>query len=210
MDLHNLLAFLLCAVALTVVPGPDIIFVTTQSLTNGRTSGIFTAMGMCTGVIIHATLAAVGLSAVLRQSAVAFAIVKYAGAAYMFYLAFDAFRSACRAPRATEAKAPVPARTFPSLYRQGFLMNILNPKVALFFLTLLPQFVTVRGWPNYLQMIVLGGVFMVQALIIFSLVAVCSGFVGEKLLHKPGMGRITAIAKGVIFALIGLFLLLGA
>ncbi|WP_400163353.1 LysE family translocator [Brevibacillus sp. TJ4] len=204
MDLSLTLSFLAVAVLLTLAPGPDILFVIAQSISNGRKAGILTALGLASGVIVHTLAAALGITAVLYNSAFAFQLIKYAGALYLLYLAYQAIRDG-----ATPLTAAAPVRQKGiQLYRTGVLMNILNPKVSLFFLALLPQFVTHGTGNEPLQMMLLGVIFMVQAIVVFSLVALFAGQVGSKLMARPKVGKYVNYGKAVLYAAIGLRLAL--
>lgn len=205
MLLTNLLAFVFASILLTLAPGPDILYVAAQSISSGKRAGIITALGLCTGLIFHTTAAAFGISELFRHSPLAFNLVKYAGAAYLFWLAWQAFREKSGVP-GLEA---VPEKSNHSLYRQGILMNLLNPKVALFFLAFLPQFVTPGDVNISLQMLILGVVFIIQAIIVFSLVSVLSGYIGNFLSRNESASRYISIAKGIIFILIGLKIAFG-
>lgn len=130
MDIVSITSFLGVAALLTVMPGPDNLFVLAQSISNGRYAGISTSLGLCTGLLGHIAAATLGLSAVIYQSALAFAIVKYAGAAYLLYLAYKTF-TAKDSALAVENKEAVEYKV---LYKKGVIMNLLNPKVSLFFL----------------------------------------------------------------------------
>jgi threonine/homoserine/homoserine lactone efflux protein len=193
-------SFLLVAILLTLAPGPDILFVMAQSMSNGKKAGMATALGLCSGIAVHTTTAALGISAILYQSNVAFQMVKYAGAVYLLYMAWQAFKEGDTPLTANKAEK----RSFASLYRKGILMNVLNPKVSLFFLALLPQFVSTKAGNPVLQMIVLGFVFMVQAIVIFSLVSLFAGSIGQKLHQYPNMNRYINRGKAGLFALIGI------
>jgi len=200
MEISSLLSFIIVSMLLTLAPGPDIVYVITQSITTGKKAGIATSLGLCTGLIVHTTAAAFGISQIFRHSELAFNVLKYAGAIYMFYLAWQAFREKNTSITSVNA---VDRKTI-SLYRQGILMNILNPKVALFFLAFLPQFVNIGAGNVWGQMVLLGLVFIFQALIIFSLVAVFAGIFGKKLLNNPKISKYISYAKGSIFIIIGL------
>ena len=180
----TLLYFLGASVALTIAPGPDNIFVLTQGVARGRKSAVITALGMCSGISVHTTAAAFGISAVYYSSVVAFNLVKYAGAAYLLYLACKTLkeRSAVRLSAASDS-GPM------ALFRRGFIMNVLNPKVAMFFLAFLPQFVTADTRYFPLRMLLLGFIFMAQAVIIFSLIGFFSGSIGSFILARPGIAR---------------------
>lgn len=204
MDLSLTLSFLAVSVLLTLAPGPDILFVAAQSVSHGRKAGILTALGLASGVIVHTLAAALGITAVLYNSAFAFQLIKYAGAVYLLYLAYQAIREGASP---LTAAAPVKQKGF-QLYRTGILMNVLNPKVSLFFLALLPQFVTHGTGDEPVQMMLLGVIFMVQAILVFSLVAVFAGLVGSKLLARPQTGKYVNYGKAVLYAAIGLRLAL--
>lgn len=206
MTLTTLLLFLGASVALTVAPGPDNIFVVTQGLARGRRAAIVTAWGMCSGVTVHTLAAAAGISALFYSSALAFQVVKYAGAAYLLFLAWKMLSEKGTLAIGDSGAAAGP--TLAALYRRGFIMNVLNPKVALFFLAFLPQF-TVREAGNVpLQMALLGFVFMAQALVIFTLIGFFSGSVGGWIQRRPAAGRYFTWLAGGIFALLGLRLAL--
>lgn len=203
MTFYTLFAFLCASVALTVSPGPDNIFVITQGITRGRKAAIVTALGMCSGISIHTTAAAFGISAIFYSSAVAFNLVKYAGAGYLLYLAFKTIRNS-----GSIALAPTESLPAGALFRRGFIMNVLNPKVALFFLAFLPQFVNPLSGGLPLQMILLGAVFMLQAVVIFSLIGWFSGTIGRQLLSKPHIAKYFDRLTAGVFASLGLKLAL--
>ncbi len=192
--------------ALTIVPGPDNILVVTQGVARGRRAAVVTAWGMCSGITVHTLAAAAGISALFYSSAVAFRVVKYAGALYLLYLAWKMLRERDALTISVTGAGFAPSLS--ALYRRGFIMNVLNPKVALFFLAFLPQF-TVREAGNVpLQMALLGFVFMAQALVIFTLIGLFSGTVGVWLRQRPGAGCYLTRLAGGIFALLGLRLAL--
>lgn len=204
MELSQVIYFITVSMMLTLLPGPDILFVITQSISQGRKAGIATALGLCSGVTVHTLAAAFGISAILQQSAVVFQIVKYAGACYLLYLAWQAVREG----KTALAAESVPKQSLSSLYKRGILMNVLNPKVSLFFLAFLPQFVTPEAGNTSLQMIFLGFVFMIQSVLIFTVVAVFSGSFGRKLFDNPRVSRYVNIFKASLFAIIGIRLAL--
>ena len=203
MPLYTILAFLGASMALTIAPGPDNIFVMTQGIARGRRPAIVTALGMCSGVSVHTTAAAFGISAVFYSSAVAFTVVKWAGAAYLLHLAFRTMkeRSAIRLSAAEELPAA-------ALFRRGFIMNVLNPKVAMFFLAFLPQFVSPAAGHVPLQMLLLGLIFMVQAVVLFCLIGYFAGSIGSFILARPRIARYFDWLTAGVFASLGVRLAL--
>lgn len=194
----TLLYFLGASVALTIAPGPDNIFVLTQGIARGRKPAIVTALGMCSGISIHTTAAAFGISAVFYSSVVAFNAVKYAGAAYLLYLACKTLKE-----RSGVKNSSPDLRNATALFKRGFIMNVLNPKVAMFFLAFLPQFVSPTTSYFTLQMLLLGLIFMAQAVIIFCLIGYFSGSIGSFILSRP------SVAKYFGWLTAGVFLSLG-
>ena len=200
MDVLSIISFLGVAVLLTLMPGPDNLFILAQSISNGKNAGISTALGLCTGLIVHITAATLGISAIIYQSALGFAIFKYVGAAYLLFLAYKAFREK-DSSFSIENKS---YSEYKSLYKKGILMNILNPKVSLFFLAFLPQFINYSSGNITLQMLIYGVVFLIQTLIIFTLISLFAGKIGD-LLHKNHLiSKKINFIQGSIFTLIGL------
>lgn len=218
MDLGVWLAFFGAALLLAVMPGPDILFVAAQSATVSRRDGAAVALGLCTGLFGHITAAALGVSAVVYSHEAAFIAVKWLGAAYLFYLAFLAVRSAVRPPSGEDdgedagngdgAVASRQPGSFGRMYRRGILMNLLNPKVSLFFVALLPQFVIKDGFPVPVQMILLGLTFLAASLIVFLTVAFTAGSIGRKFIRGAARHRATAWVQAVIYAGLGAQLIL--
>lgn len=200
MEVIVVLSFLGTAIFLTLMPGPDILFVIAQSISQNKKAGITTALGLCSGLVIHISAATLGISAVIYQSALAFAIVKYAGAAYLLFLAWQSFRER----ESDFAIGKQNSLNYKSLYKKGILMNILNPKVSLFFLALLPQFVDKTMGHVSIQMLILGIIFMVQALIIFIAVSVFSDKIRNLLLRKTFIAKRMNVIKGSLLGFIGL------
>lgn len=200
MELVTIISFLGASVLLTLAPGPDILYVMTQSITQDKKAGIFTAFGLCSGVFIHTTAAAIGISAILYSSTAIFNGVKLIGASYLLYLAYKEFRSKSEESAILKGEA----LEYSKLYKKGVLMNVLNPKVALFFLALLPQFINENGINAGAQMMILGIIFMIQAFIIFSLISFFSGTIGDKLLKNRKIASKFNFIKGTVYAFIGI------
>lgn len=164
----NLWGFISAAVLLTLLPGPDILFVITQAITRGKKAGVVFAAGLCTGLIAHVAAVSLGISVLLMSSPLAFTILKFTGAAYLLYLGIKAFLTR----RQSHFDLSVSGAVSGKLYRKGILMNVLNPKVILFFLAFFPQFVDKSVENPIPQILVLGLIFMLQAFLIFSVVAI--------------------------------------
>lgn len=200
MDLMNVFYFLLASVALTLMPGPDILFVATQSMVQGKKGGIMTALGLCIGLLAHTTAATIGISAMIYHSALAFQILKYSGAAYLLFLAWQSLQSTGSAP----LKQNLPMKSLFSLYKRGIWMNLLNPKVSIFFLAFLPQFVSPQSGFVSLQLMGFGILFIIQALVIFSLVSVGAGYLGEKYFQSIIRSRSVHWIEAIIYTVLGL------
>ncbi|MED4301280.1 LysE family translocator [Geobacillus stearothermophilus] len=200
MDFALTMSFLGVAILLTLMPGPDILFVITQSISQDKKAGIATALGLCSGLIVHITAATLGISTIIYQSALAFTVIKYTGAAYLLYLAWQSFKEK-ETGFAFNHNKPF---KYPSLYKKGILMNLLNPKVSLFFLALLPQFVNKSMGHITLQMFILGIIFLVQALVIFIAVSVFSEKLRHVLLTNSFIAKRMNIVKGLLLGLIGI------
>lgn len=199
----NLWGFVSAAVLLTLMPGPDILFVITQSITRGRRAGIVFAAGLCTGLIAHVTAVSLGVSVLLMSSPVAFTILKFAGAAYLIYLGVKAFL----ARHENHFDLNTTGAASGKLYRKGILMNILNPKVILFFLAFFPQFIN-KGIENPIpQMLLLGAIFMVQAFLIFSTVAFLADRLARRLMQNARIALGVNIAEALIYCAIGISIL---
>lgn len=154
-DLHFWLLFLSAVLVLNITPGPDLLYILTKTISGGRKVGWAAAMGVCTGALVHAVIAAIGLSAILMSSAVAFNIVKYAGVAYLLYLAWKSFRSSGTQLIVTPKQKEKKIFAWDA-FKQGMLIDVLNPKVALFFMSFLPQFVRDGHGSTSWQLIYLG------------------------------------------------------
>jgi len=173
-DVSNLQLFVIAAVALAVTPGPAVMYIVTRSITQGRTAGVVSCLGITLGGFVHVLAAALGVSAALATSVLAFTIVKYAGALYLVWLGVRAFM---KKPEAANVEPAAP-RSLVRIFRDGVVVNILNPKTALFFLAFIPQFVTPSSGDIPLQCAFLGGVFVLIAFctdVTWSLVASGAG-----------------------------------
>ncbi|GAA6151004.1 LysE family translocator [Pseudoteredinibacter isoporae] len=189
-----ILAFITASTLLAFAPGPDNIFVLTQSAMNGPRAGILITLGLCTGLIVHTLAVAAGVAAIFQVSAMAFTALKVVGAAYLLYLAWGAFRADAQAIDTENGRRLSNA----AFYRRGIIMNITNPKVAIFFLAFLPQFTHPETANVSLQVFALGAVFMLVSLLCFSLIAMLSGALSQLLRRSPeAQTRLNRLAGGV-------------
>lgn len=205
MELSQLALFAGAVFVLALTPGPDILYVLARGISQGRKAGLCAAAGFNLGVIVHTLFAAFGVSAVLAASAAAFTAIKLAGAAYLVYLGVKMFRSAATAGAMGGDRREIPTAT---IFRQSIVANVLNPKVALFFLAFLPQFTDPNRGPVVFQMILLGAVFMLVSFSVFAAVAVFSGAVGERLRTGPKMERALNRTAGTVLVGLGVTLAL--
>ena len=198
--MYNIYLFLLASVLLTIAPGPDNIYVLTRGIAQGRGAALAAALGFTSGLVGHTMLAVFGLAAVIRSSELLFSLIKFAGAAYLLYLGYRTLRQREPLLSGEQAGNAVALRR---IYGQSVVANLLNPKVSLFFLSFLPQFVNQGvGHPEF-QMLVLGGLFMLETLVIFGMIALCSGTLGNWLRTRPAVSRRLNAAAGLTFIGIG-------
>ena len=207
MDWSTFAYFLTASILLTLAPGPDILYLLTKSLADGARAGITLACGLVSGIIFHTTLVMVGVAALIKNSATALLLLKIFGAAYLLYLAFGAFKAARAGKKLSLAKSTAKS-TAAALYKRGVLMNVLNPKVLLFFLAFLPQFVDLNRDGASLQILFLGVVFAVQAVIIFSCVALFAGRVRNLILRRKNVGQVLNFVEAAVLTLIAAALIL--
>ncbi|HEY8608559.1 MAG TPA: LysE family translocator [Noviherbaspirillum sp.] len=193
-------AFFATAILLGLAPGPDNIFVLTQSALRGPRAGVLVTLGLCTGLVVHTLLVAFGVAAVFAASDLAFTVLKLAGAAYLLYLAWQAFRAPAESIRLGSAAGPGGW----ALYRRGIVMNVTNPKVSIFFLAFLPQFADPARGPLGVQMMLLGALFMLATLLVFGGVALLAGAIGARLGGSARAQRVMNRVAGTVFALLAL------
>ncbi len=197
---ETLATFFAASVLLALAPGPDNIFVLTQSALHGRGAGYFVTLGLCTGLIVHSTAVALGVAVIFQTSAVAFTALKFFGAGYLLYLAWHAFRaSAAKIQTAGNGEIG-----FGRLYRRGIILNVTNPKVSIFFLAFLPQFADPSRGPVWLQMLLLGGVFIVATILIFGGIASLAGTLGRWLNRSERIQNVMNKLAGAVFVALAL------
>ncbi|MET0068160.1 MAG: LysE family translocator [Candidatus Thiodiazotropha sp.] len=200
-----LLTYIAASTLLCLAPGPDNLFVLSHSARFGYRGGWLVTLGLCTGLVVHTTLVAWGLAALLQAYPIALRLIQWAGALYLLTLAWQAFTSA---PPDTRDRQPR-IRGF-QLYRRGIIMNLSNPKVSLFFLAFLPQFVTRDALPMAWQLMFLGGVFILIALVVFATIAYLAGILGHWLNRSPAISLWLERITGLVFVAIALNLILAS
>jgi threonine/homoserine/homoserine lactone efflux protein len=199
----TLLAFAAASLALVASPGPNLIYILTRGAAQGRRAGVVSALGVETGTLVHVMAAAFGLAALVATADLAFTGLRLAGAAYLAYLGLRAFVR----PTERDPSAAASARPLTRVYRDGVLVNVLNPKVALFFLAFLPQFTTPGAdtATTRAQMLVLGVVFFVIALALDVAYAVAGAAVSGRLRRRPGGSAWTRYVIGGVYLGLGVY-----
>jgi threonine/homoserine/homoserine lactone efflux protein len=195
-DLSTLALFTSASVLLALAPGPDNIFVLTQSALKGKLVGIVVTLGLCTGLIVHTSAVALGVAAIFQASALAFNLLKYAGAAYLLYLAWGAFRAGASTLDNLETREISLWRS----YLRGIIMNVTNPKVSIFFLAFLPQFTNPANGSLPLQLIVLGLLFILATIVVFGTISLLAGMLGQWLRRSERAQVLLNRIAGAVFA----------
>jgi threonine/homoserine/homoserine lactone efflux protein len=199
-DLSSLALFAGAALALLLVPGPAVLYIVARSIEQGRVAGLVSMLGIELGGLVHVAAAALGLSALLVQSAVAFSVVKYAGAAYLVYLGLRKLLARER-PEAGEARR---TKKLGKLFRQGIVVNVLNPKTALFFFAFLPQFVDPDAGTVGLQIGLLGLLFIALAVVSDGSYALAAGTAAQWIRGNPRFLQVKRWVSGSVFVGLGL------
>lgn len=209
MDLANYLSFLGAAILLTLAPGPDNMYILTKSLSAGPRQGVTLAMGLATGPLWHTLLVMAGVAAFIQSSPASFMVLKYCGAAYLLYLSYGAFRSKGASIKAGDVVDKSESfALYKRGFKRGFLMNASNPKVLLFFLAILPQFVQPNGFLSpSLQIGLLGLTFSIQAAILFSIATICAGQLKDTLIRHESFPLIMSRVEGTLLLLIAIGLM---
>ena len=197
--------FLLTSAALAAAPGPDNIFVLTQSALHGKKAGIVITMGLCTGLLAHTLLVALGIATIVQTSPLAFSALQTAGAIYLLYLAWLSIRAI---PLAIDNNDKLTAGYSP-LYRRGIIMNLMNPKVVVFFLAFLPQFTNAEHeLAVALQVLILGALFIIAAFFVFSSLAVGASLITKSLLQNIKAQRTANYIIALIFCVLAVNIVL--
>ncbi len=203
--IHDLPLFIISGLLLNIMPGPDSLLIMTRSATQGWRAGVAAVMGICTGTMVHVFAAAVGLSAILATSAAAFMVVKYVGATYILYMAIGLLRSKRKDAAAAITIPPLPYR---KIFAQGLLTNVLNPKVALFFLAFVPQFIDAGASSKPLAFIILGCIFNFNGMLWSVFLAVFTGLASARIKVAPGVALWLNRVTGGLFVWLGIKLAL--
>jgi threonine/homoserine/homoserine lactone efflux protein len=205
LSLHQCLGFLLTALLITAAPGPDNLMVLGLGMSQGRRRGMAFGLGCALGCLSHTALAVAGVSALLAASVWAFTTLKVCGGLYLLWLGLQALRSRGGASAATTTDAP--STSLRRLFLKGLLANAINPKVVLFFLSFLPQFVDAGRGHVSAQLAVLGVIFTLQAALLFGVLGYFSGAIGQRLQQRPKVGQWLDRLAGALFVGLGLRLL---
>lgn len=204
MGLETLLGFFIASVLLALVPGPDNIFVITHAMLRGFQAGLAVVAGLCTGLLVHTGAVVLGIAVIFQTSDWAFAALKTTGAAYLLYLAWQAFFSS--GPQQSNTTGHPHSLVWS--YRRGIIMNITNPKVSLFFLAFLPQFVAPESGAVSAQILLLGALFIAATILVFSSLALLAGRVARMLEQSPIWQQSLNRLAGLVFVGLALHLLL--
>lgn len=205
MNYEILFGFILATTALALSPGPDNIYVLMQSISNGRKYAIATVCGLISGCLVHTTLVAFGVSAIIKESETLFFIIKTLGALYLLYLAYKVFKSDAAVSLSNNA---VPKKSMMQLFKQGVIMNVLNPKVSIFFLAFFPAYLFSKTISTVTQFYVLGLLFMATSFMVFALIAILAGFISDYLKQSKNIGLVLKWLQIVVFIGIAIFIFL--
>lgn len=201
--IETLLSFALATSILAISPGPDNIFVLTQSIVNGRKYGFATVFGLMSGCIIHTTLVAFGVSAIIKNHENLFFLLKIFGASYLLFLAYKVYQSDAEITFSTEN---IQKKSILQLFKTGFLMNVLNPKVTIFFLAFFPQFLFSNELSTVFQFYILGLIFILVSFVIFGSIAFLGGKISDYILQNKRTGLMLKWAQILVFVGIALLI----
>ncbi len=205
MNYDLILSFIIATSALACSPGPDNIYVLMQSLTHGKKYGLATVCGLISGCLLHTTLVAFGVSAIIKANETLFFVIKLLGALYLLYLAYKVFKSDAKV---TLSDAAVPKKGVWQLFKQGVIMNVLNPKVSIFFLAFFPGFLFSDTLSTVTQFYVLGFLFMATSFVIFSGIAILAGFISDYLKQSNSIGVVLKWLQIIVFIGIAILILI--
>jgi len=203
--LETLLSFAFATSILALSPGPDNVFVLTQSIVFGKKYGMATVFGLISGCLVHTTLLAFGVSAIIKESENVFFGIKVFGALYLIYLAYKGYSSDTTI---TFSEDSVLRKTTRQLFKEGFIMNVLNPKVSIFFLAFFPGFLFSKTLSTITQFYILGFLFMFVSLIVFSLIAISAASISESIKKYKHISLYLKWIQIVVFVMIAVFILI--
>lgn len=204
MNFEILSTFVTATSLLAISPGPDNIYVLMQSIVNGKKYGLATVAGLMSGCLVHTTLVAFGVSVIIQNSEVLFFVVKLMGALYLFFLAFKVWGSNASIQLSENS---VEKKSLGQLFKQGFIMNVLNPKVSIFFLAFFPGFLFSKELSSVTQFYVLGFIFITVSFIIFGGIAIMAGFISDYVKSNSKVGVFLKWMQIIVFLGIGIFIL---
>ncbi|WP_238988366.1 LysE family translocator [Aureibaculum marinum] len=199
-----LLSFIAATALLAIAPGPDNMFVLIQSITNGVKYGLATVFGLISGCIVHTSLVAFGVSAIIKENENLFLALKIFGASYLVFLAYKVYKSTSQIELSSDNNFKISTN---QLFKQGFIMNVLNPKVSIFFLAFFPAFLFNNELNTITQFFILGFIFMAVSLLIFSLIAILAGQIAEYLKQNKSIGKFLKWLQILVFVGIAIFIL---
>jgi len=205
MNFDILYTFTIATFALAISPGPDNIFVMMQSVVHGKKFGLAVVAGLMTGCLIHTTLVAFGVSTIISQSKTLFFVIKALGALYLFFLAFKVYRSDAVIHLSQNSLV---RKSISQLFKQGFMMNVLNPKVSIFFLAFFPGFLFNKEINSVLQFYILGLLFIVVSFLVFGTIAVLAGSISKYIKQSSKIGVFLKWLQIMVFVGIGIFILI--
>lgn len=199
-----IISFAIATSILSISPGPDNIFVLTQSIVNGTKYGLATVFGLMTGCLVHTTLIAFGISAIIKENENLFFVIKVIGASYLIFLAYKVYKGGSEIVLSNDT---IKKESVLQLFKKGFIMNVLNPKVALFFLAFFPQFLYSKTISTIIQFYTLGGVFILVSFIIFGIIAVLAGSISNYLKRHSKVGFYLKWGQIIVFVFIAIMIL---
>jgi len=203
LNYDTLIAFIFATSVLAIAPGPDNIYVLMQSIVNGTKYGIATVCGLISGCLLHTTLVAFGVSAIIKENDTMFFVIKCLGATYLLYLAYQVYVSDAKVALENNL---VPKKSLWQLFRQGVIMNVLNPKVSIFFLAFFPGFLFSETLSSVKQFYVLGLLFMATSFVVFSAIAILAGYIKRYLNSNKNSSGVLKWLQIVVFVGIALFI----
>ena len=199
-----IISFAIATSILSISPGPDNIFVLTQSIVNGTKYGLATVFGLMTGCLVHTTLIAFGISAIIKENENLFFVIKIIGASYLIFLAYKVYKGGSEIVLSNDN---IKKESVLQLFKKGFIMNVLNPKVALFFLAFFPQFLYSKTISTIIQFYTLGGVFILVSFIVFGIIAVLAGSISNYLKRHSKVGFYLKWGQIIVFVFIAIMIL---